>query len=81
MLPEFNKKELPSLITDPFLKDKIKGIWIYGTSDFNNGKLLWYAWVEFTNGRTQGKQTTQKYEDFNDVLAELKTIFEIIKQK
>lgn len=73
-----SKNQLPSVITDPFLKDKIEEIYIHFRIKWS-GKPMWNAWVSFKNGNTSGKQNTPDCEDFDEVIIELKKIFESIK--
>lgn len=75
-LPNGNSSQLPSLIKDPFLKDHVSSVSIFWFP-----RTGWFANIEFTNGNTSGKQTTQKYEDINDLFVEIRTILDQIKNK
>lgn len=71
------KSSLPSLVKDPFLKDKVTDIDIHYSCNYS-GKWSCWATVEFKNGNTSGKQRFDG-ETFDDVVLDIKRFLETLK--
>lgn len=75
---ELNEK-LPSVISDPFKKNKVTKILVVCNESFlTEGK--WSAWgsVTFKNGKTEGEQ---KFDGatFDDVVIQIKAMLETLE--
>lgn len=68
-----------SVIQDPFLKDCVTDIAIYYRTTFNDPS--WSGYVEFRNGKTEGKQSIPKCATIEEALNHLKIILDTIKSK
>ena len=55
LLKDIPENKIPSIIQDPFTKNKITSVMIYGFSSWDN-KWDYSGTVEFKNGDTRGKQ-------------------------
>ena len=76
------KNDVVSVIKDPFIQEKIKGITIrYNGDTWLNGKPHWYLRVEFENGNTKGEQCSPNRESMEEVLVDLKQILDSVKNK
>jgi hypothetical protein len=62
----------PSLLKDPFKKDKIKEVWIYCT--YNE----WKGHIHFNNGNTEGTQRFKGYktDEFQKLLTDMQNFAE-----
>ena len=71
-------QKLPSVLNDPFLKDKIEMIAVYYNKNIFKGN--WTAWgrVEFKNGNTQGEQKFEG-ETFDEVVLKIKEFLNELK--
>ncbi len=56
LLDEIPIDKLPSIIQDPFGKNKIISIQINAYKSFFDGTFNFYSLIEFKNGNTEGKQ-------------------------
>jgi hypothetical protein len=74
LLGSFGKSTLPSIIKDPFSKQRVKSICVNYYEQYSGN---WMAWgtVEFTNGNTSGKQKFGG-DSFDDVVGQIKTMIE-----
>ena len=71
LLENFGKANLPSIIKDPFSKNKITHITTYASN-------IWGDWsfsgaIRFNNGNTEGKQEF-KGTSFDDVVLQMKAM-------
>ncbi len=78
---EETKSSLPSIIIDPFNKESISSIFIHYRKPTRFSKNGWSASVEFTSGNTSGEQKTKQYDMFEDLISEIKSILEEVKNK
>ena len=70
--------KLPSVIKDPFSKNKIKSISVTYQDFWSNGKWEATGRVQFKNGNTEGEQ---KFEgtSFDDVVMQIKAMLDNFK--
>ena len=78
---EETKNNVVSVIKDPFLESKIKGITIRYNGDAIFSKPYWYVSIDFQNGYTKGKQSSPHRESMEEVLIDLKQILDSVKNK
>lgn len=78
---EETKNNVVSVIKDPFLESKIKGITIRYNGDALFRGSYWYVVVDFQNGNTKGEQTSPHRESMEEVLHDLKQILDSVKNK
>jgi elongation factor P hydroxylase len=72
------KTQLPSVINNPFGKNKIDGISIRYIKSFTSG-FTWVASVDFKNGDTKGSQSFRE-ENFEDIIAKIKYCIETLEE-
>ena len=75
MLGSSKVYDLPAIITDPFKEDKITCIGLYWRS------AGWWGYVEFKNGKTEGKQGLVESDSLDNMVAQIRAIVESIKDK
>ena len=78
---EETKNDVVSVIKDPFIQEKIKGIIIRYNATWFNQKPYWNVRVEFENGNTKGEQCSPHRESMEEVLVDLKQILDSVKNK
>lgn len=78
---EETKNNIVSVIKDPFLESKIKGISIRYEGNVFSGKPYWYVNVQFQNGNTKGEQKSPHRESMEEALIDLKQILDSVKNK
>jgi hypothetical protein len=73
---QLGKEKFPSIINDPFLKDKITDVSVrYGRKLFGDGEWECNGYVYFQNGSTKGEQSF-KDETFDGCVAKMKQFIE-----
>lgn len=77
MLGSGEKFDLPAIIKDPFRKDKITKIWFYWYASTEE----WRGWIEFENGKTQGRQDLVASPTLDGIVAQVKAIVQSINSK
>ncbi len=78
LLGRAKESELPSIIKNPFGKDKIETINLeFRNYDFR--PAYWRGSVGFSNGNTKGRQELEECETFEQLLAQLKALGETLK--
>jgi|WetSurMetagenome_2_1015567.scaffolds.fasta_scaffold644248_1 hypothetical protein len=81
MILKFGKESLPSVIQNPFMKTKVKRIWVSYSEQFNfRGPEKWSAngSIEFENGETKGEQKFTA-ETFDEVVLKIKAVLDELK--
>ena len=78
---ESTKNNVVSVIKDPFLESKIKGITLRYNGDAIFSKPYWYVSVDFENGYTKGEQSSPHRESMEEILIDLKQILDSVKNK
>jgi hypothetical protein len=78
---EETKNNVVSVIKDPFLESKIKGITIRYNGDAIFSKPYWYVKIDFQNGYTKGEQSSPHRESMEEILIDLKQILDSVKNK
>jgi hypothetical protein len=74
-IENFGNQSLPSIIKDPFNKNKIYNIEVSFSDWSMNGGWKAEGTVRFANGNTKGQQNF-KGQSFDDVVAQIKTMIE-----
>jgi hypothetical protein len=69
---------VPSSLNNPFATDKVENIWIHMRKSLFSEEFSFTGSVEFTNGRTKGKQEFEG-TDIMDVVKQIYTFLEQLK--
>lgn len=76
MLEEIGKQKLPYVINDPFKKNKITSVSVWGSESWlNPGHFTFSGRVEFTNGQTKGEQNFEG-DSFDHVVLKIKSMLD-----
>ena len=79
LLNGFGKNKLPSVIKDPFIKNKVKRINVTYQDFWDDGKWAASGTVSFKNGDTAGEHNF-KGETFDEVVMQIKIMLDNLKQ-
>jgi hypothetical protein len=74
------ESKIISVIKDPFQTNCITNVGIH-FSNSGYSKPYWYGYVKFKNGNTQGEQTTNQTQSFEEIVVEIRQILNSINQK
>jgi len=77
MLGDGKPFNLPSIIKDPFRTDKVTKMWFYWYASTNE----WKGWIEFENGKTQGRQDLIASPTLDGIVSQVKAIIQSINGK
>lgn len=69
---------MPTTLKNPFAFDKVENIWIHMRKDLFGERFRFTGSVEFTNGRTKGKQGFEG-ADIMDVVKQIYAFLEQLK--
>lgn len=73
-----NTSSVPSSLNNPFATDKVENIWIHMRKNLFSEEFIFTGSVEFTNGRTKGKQEFEG-ADIMDVVKQIYSFLEELK--
>ena len=75
MIEEFGKEKGLSIINDPFSKNKITKVMVWGAENLDKTKFNFRGNVEFKNENTTGQQDFTG-ESFDHVVSQIKAMIE-----
>lgn len=71
---------LPAIVKDPFTDKTVEAIWVRYDRPLFGGDFSWKGWVDFKNGSTSGRQDLQQAESLEDMVKQIRALFESIKK-
>lgn len=75
-----SKSKLPSIVVDPFTLNSVKCINIRYDKFWSTDPFTWKGSIEFSNGKTSGKQDLEPTPDFDNIILQIKTLLESVNK-